>query len=337
MKYRPFELHCHTRHSDGTQTVEELMRAAAAYELAGVALTDHNTQSGWQEVTPELVKQYVPVVPAIEWTTFFGHMLVMGCSKYIDWRFALPNNIDDYIAQIVEVGGIVGIAHPFEVGAPICGGCHWEFEVQNWENVSYIEIWSKPDPMTRTKNHLAIEWWTKLLNEGHRLACSSGRDWHFPDGQYINPDGTPKLNVRPQTLPVTYLGIREDLPVEEAVVDALRAGRTWLTFGPTVEYTVAQDGKNYGIADTIKNGICTVEVSVETTERRKIWEKFSIEPVSVRIVGKAGTVELPLEEGKAIFNDLLVDGWLRAEIYGKKQGKDQQLLAITSPIYAEKC
>ena len=335
IRYKPFELHCHTRHSDGSQTIEELVRAAAGYEFAGVALTDHNTQSAWQEVTPELVEKYCPVVLGIEWTTFFGHMLVMGCNKYVDWRFALPDNIDEYIAQIVEVGGIAGIAHPFEIGAPICGGCHWEFNVQNWENVSYIEIWSNPDPMTHAKNPAAIDWWTELLNKGHRLACSAGRDWHFPDGVHFDPSGKPRTDVKKEILSATYLGVRDDLPTEEAVVDALRAGRTYLTLGPTLKLTAEQGGKTFSIADTMKNGTCTVRVEISTAERRHVWEEFDVEPKTVRLVGRAGERVLPIVDGCAVCADLPVDGWLRAEVYGHKGAKEGQLLAITSPIYAE--
>lgn len=333
--YKPFELHCHTRHSDGTQTIEELVRAAAGYEFAGVALTDHNTQAAWQEVTPELVERYVPVVKGIEWTTFFGHMLVLGCDEYVDWRFALPDNIDDYIAQIVDVGGIAGIAHPFEIGAPICGGCHWEFNVRNWKNVSYIEIWSNEDPMTKAKNPAAIDWWTELLNEGHRLACSAGRDWHFPDGVHVDPSGKPRENVKPEILSATYLGVRGDLPVQEAVVDALRAGRTYVTLGPVLALTAEQNGRTFTIADVMENGACTVRVDVSTAERRHVWEQFGVEPQTVRIVGRAGTREMPLADGCAVFADLPVDGWLRAEVYGRKSGRDGQLLAVTSPVYAE--
>lgn len=335
MNYRPFELHCHTRHSDGTQTVEELVSAAAGYGYAGVALTDHNTQAALQEVTPELTARYVPVVPGIEWTTFFGHMLVLGCDRYIDWRFALPDTIDEYTAQIVEAGGIAGIAHPFDVGAPICGGCHWEFNIQNWENVSYIEIWSQTDPMSRAKNPAAIEWWTKLLNEGHRLACSAGRDWHFPDGQAFLPDGTPVDRKEPLILSATYLGLEDGVPIEKAAVDALRAGRTYVTLGPTVALEAAQGGKRYAIADTMENGTCDVRVDVGVQERRAVWEKHGIAPETVRIVGRAGEAEQPLASGAAVFLDLPVDGWLRAEVYGRKGGKTGQLLAVTSPIYAK--
>ena len=36
LKYRPFEMHCHTRHSDGTFLVPQLIESVAAYGYAGL-------------------------------------------------------------------------------------------------------------------------------------------------------------------------------------------------------------------------------------------------------------------------------------------------------------
>jgi hypothetical protein len=160
-------------------------------------------------------------------------------------------------------------------------------------------------------------------------------DWHFPDGVHLDPAGKPKKNVKQAILSATYLGVRDDLPIQEAVVDALRAGRTYLTLGPVLELTAEQNGKTFAIADVMANGTCTVRVNVSTAERRHVWEQFGVEPEIVRIVGRAGTWELPVADGGTVFEALPVDGWLRAEVYGRKSGKDGQLLANTSPIYAE--
>ena len=54
--YRPFELHTHTRHSDGKFLTDELLRACAAYGYYGVALTDHNAVTAADEVTPALLR-----------------------------------------------------------------------------------------------------------------------------------------------------------------------------------------------------------------------------------------------------------------------------------------
>ena len=142
LKWFPCEMHCHTLHSDGKFTVESLMQTAKEYGLSGIALTDHNTVSGWDEITEEREKKYVSVLKGIEWTTFFGHMLVTDCKEFVDWRDAVPDNIDEKIAEVKKRGGMVGIAHPYELGSPMCTGCFWDYHVKKWENVDYIEVWS---------------------------------------------------------------------------------------------------------------------------------------------------------------------------------------------------
>ena len=72
MSYLPCELHCHTLHSDGDFSVKELQEAAKENHLSLIALTDHNTMSGWDELDDSVV----PAIRGIEWTTYFGHMLV---------------------------------------------------------------------------------------------------------------------------------------------------------------------------------------------------------------------------------------------------------------------
>ena len=66
MSYLPCELHCHTLHSDGDFSVKELQEAAKENHLSLIALTDHNTMSGWDELDDSVV----PAIRGIEWTTY---------------------------------------------------------------------------------------------------------------------------------------------------------------------------------------------------------------------------------------------------------------------------
>ena len=319
--YRPFELHTHTLHSDGRFTVPQLCQAAADYGYAGIALTDHNTEAGQAELTPELAQKTLPAIRGIEWTTFFGHMLVLGCHEYVDWRFALPEDIDDYTAQIRKVGGIAGIAHPFNIGAPMCGGCHWDFKVKNWDDITYMEIWSQEDPMHRTKNIMAIEWWTELLNQGHRLAATAGRDWH-------------RFDSEPVILSATYLGLPGGEVTEDNAIEALRRGRTYLTLGPTMQIEVRQGTDSLGLGETGKAGPCQVRVDVSDSERREHWERWGIAVREVRAVGPNGAIRKPYAGGPVLL-ETEGDRWLRIELYGELNGEHMQLLAISSPVYFE--
>ena len=81
MKYIPCELHCHTIHSDGDFTPKSLQQAAKENELSLIALTDHNTFSGAKELNGDII----PFIKGIEWTTYFGHMLVLGAKSFVHW------------------------------------------------------------------------------------------------------------------------------------------------------------------------------------------------------------------------------------------------------------
>ncbi|MDC7218428.1 MAG: PHP domain-containing protein [Spirochaetales bacterium] len=60
------DLHVHSRHSDGSQTVEELIRLAAEKGLRAISLTDHDTISSLGEALEWGEKLGVQVIPGIE-------------------------------------------------------------------------------------------------------------------------------------------------------------------------------------------------------------------------------------------------------------------------------
>ena len=325
ISYRPFELHNHTKHSDGGFLVPELLRAAKAYGYEGMALTDHNATTAALEVTPELSRETLLAIPGIEWTTFYGHMVVLGCRHFVDWRFVVPDTIDDALQQIRDEGGVAGVAHPCEVGSPLMCGCNWEFNVTRWDLVSYIEVWSAENPMSRSKNQLVMPWYDALLNEGHHLAISAGRDWHFPD----------KPGAPVPLLTATYLGIDGALTVD-AALDALRAGRTFLTLGPVLGVSLRQGGASFGISETAAAGDAELAVEIDETPRREIWGAHGIAAKTVRLVVNGETAdEQPFTGAPVRFTRAFPKGWLRAEVYGDCDGKENQLLALTSPIYFE--
>lgn len=322
MRYQPFEMHCHTRHSDGSFTVPGLLEGAAAYGYAGLALTDHNAVSALREVTPELEARTCRVIPGIEWTTFFGHLLVLGCRRFVDWRFVTPDTIDDALAEIREAGGVAGVAHPCEVGSPLMCGCNWEFHVTRWDLVDYVEIWSGDAPHARAKNTLALPWYDALLNAGHHLAVSAGRDWHGPD----QPGETPLLTA-------TYLGIEGPVTAEGAL-EALRAGRTYVTMGPTVELTLRQGGREIGLGETAEPGAAELTVLVGQEERREIWSRSGIQVTGLRLTANSETVAQVACTGGAVTLPLdLAPGWLRAELLGSYLDGRSGILALTSPVY----
>ncbi len=75
----PIDLHTHSSISDGTQTPEELVRAARQAGLGTVALTDHDSSKGWAEAAEAARQERITLIPGMELSTKVGgtsvHML----------------------------------------------------------------------------------------------------------------------------------------------------------------------------------------------------------------------------------------------------------------------
>lgn len=317
MNWFAIEMHCHTKHSDGKFTVEELISAAKEYQLDAIALTDHNTTSGWVECD----KMNFPVLKGIEWTTYFGHMLVLDCPEYIDWRDASIENIDEKIGQIKKAGGIVGVAHPFEIGSPMCTGCFWEFDVKKWENINYIEAWSKPFPASLVANERAMQMWTNLLDSGYKIAATYGRDWHGSN-RNRHPCGC------------TYIGTEENSLSSKAIKEALKKGRTAVTMGPKLILEAMRGEEKYNIGDEAEPGMLSFRLSVDMNSRKETWDAFNFKAKTFKLITNQNKIlyesefseknfEIPLELRKC---------WVRGELWGTVKQRPC-LIAFTSPIY----
>lgn len=64
-----FDLHTHTVHSDGTTRPEDNVLLAKDIGLTGIALTDHDTVSGWTEMREACARHGLTFIPGIELST----------------------------------------------------------------------------------------------------------------------------------------------------------------------------------------------------------------------------------------------------------------------------
>jgi predicted metal-dependent phosphoesterase TrpH len=78
------DLHAHSTVSDGTETPARLMEQAAAAGLWGVALTDHDSTSGWAEAAAAVPATGVVLIPGMELSTRDGFMSVHMLAYLID-------------------------------------------------------------------------------------------------------------------------------------------------------------------------------------------------------------------------------------------------------------
>lgn len=118
-----FDLHVHTNYSaDGLSTVEEILKAAEAAGLDGVAITDHNTTAGARHALE--VARSMPgilVIPGEEVTTSAGHLIVLGITQDLTRGMS----VEDTIKEAKKLGGIIVVPHPYNLprhGMPIPAG-----------------------------------------------------------------------------------------------------------------------------------------------------------------------------------------------------------------------
>jgi 3',5'-nucleoside bisphosphate phosphatase len=78
------DLHAHSTVSDGTETPARLMEQAATAGLWGVALTDHDSTSGWAEAAAAVPATGVVLIPGMELSTRDGFMSVHMLAYLID-------------------------------------------------------------------------------------------------------------------------------------------------------------------------------------------------------------------------------------------------------------
>lgn len=66
------ELHCHTTHSDGMLTPAQLVEAAIVAGVEVLAITDHDTVSGWDEAFATASSRPIEIVPGLELSTVWN-------------------------------------------------------------------------------------------------------------------------------------------------------------------------------------------------------------------------------------------------------------------------
>ena len=185
-------IHCHSHYSDGTGSVQEILRAAHKCRLDYVIITDHNTLlprevlgEGWygnvlllfgQEISPEK-----------------NHYLALDLKK------AVPPQADpqSYIKAVKEQGGIGFIAHPADRG-----NSFFQIPPYPWADYAVagfdgIEIWNYfsdlgaemtswfrclagyffPLFLLKGPSPQTLAWWDQVNQKGH-VAAIGGLDAH---------------------------------------------------------------------------------------------------------------------------------------------------------------
>ncbi|MHA6626127.1 CehA/McbA family metallohydrolase [Pseudonocardia sichuanensis] len=232
------DCHVHSAYSSGADlSAGQIAAEARRAGLDFLASTEHNTAAGhrqWDAHTDGLV-----VVLGQEVTTETGHWLALGIEpgQVVDWRYRVRDDvIDRHLDAVHRAGGLCVAAHPH---APYISGTF----MYPYEGFDVVEVWNGPwtsDRPWQADNEAALAEWGRTLAAGvHRgrwIPAMGNSDAHLA-GQI----GTPHTVVRAEELSAA------------AVLDAIRAGRSWVAGSAAVDLslTVAAGGRAAGIGDRL--------------------------------------------------------------------------------------
>ena len=104
-----FELHCHSRHSDGNGLPKEMVEFAMKAGLSGLAITDHDAIEGSLEALDYATEGF-RVISGMEVSSSEGHILGLDIRELIPRDISAAEVVDRVHAQ----GGLAVAAHPYD-------------------------------------------------------------------------------------------------------------------------------------------------------------------------------------------------------------------------------
>lgn len=311
------DLHCHTLHSDGLNTVEELVINAVGLGLDFLAVTDHNTITHHEDLD-RLAHYPITLIPGEEVTTYWGHANTWGLREWIEFRCADEESIRSVLQYVQQKGAMLSINHPKCIGPP------WFFK--GWEGYASMEVWQAP---WRFYNWESLERWDTLLRAGEHVVAVGGSDVHsIPPAEPRHPHGLAN--------PTTWVYV-EDGPSERAVLDGIRKGHVFISDAPNGSHLMlSADADGDGrfetmLGDTIEaDGPIAFRVQVHGGMDRRLW--VLTDGLPVRIVA--------LSDVESTFDftlDVSDHKYVRADLRGfrGRPERGEVVWAMTNPIWVQ--
>ncbi len=311
------DLHCHTLHSDGENSVEDIVRHAIGLGLDFLAVTDHNTTTHHEELD-RLSHLPITLIPGEEITTYFGHANTWGLREWIEFRCADEESIRRVQRHVLDKGALISINHAKCVGPP------WLFDA--WEGYPAMEVWQAP---WRFFNWESLERWDGLLRKGERVVAVGGSDTHsIPPAPPRHPHGLAE--------PTTWV-YAEDGGSEDGVLDGIRKGHVFVTDSPRGAHLKL-------LAD--ENGDGTFEKmmgdNVQAPEGKRVQFRAKVHGGMDRhlwLVCDGLPLDIiPLSDVDSVFNfslELSDRSYVRAEVRGNRgrPERGEVIWAMTNPIW----
>ncbi|HEY4669342.1 MAG TPA: CehA/McbA family metallohydrolase [Tepidiformaceae bacterium] len=295
----PGDLHSHSEHSDGANTVAEIAAFALQRGLRYLAITDHNTITHHNEVDafhhPGLL-----LIPGEEVTTNSGHANVWGLREWVDFRVTADEEMHRLFRWVESRRRPFSINHPKSVGPP------WL-----WTDPGFRirEVWQAP---WRWFNWQSVQDWDALLADGERITPVGGSDAHsVPPAEPMHPHHIGD--------PTTWLQVR-GVPTEAKILEAITAGRTAISDGPEGPrvHIVPGDNEDSLAIETHGAKGCTLVLVVDGEQRYR-----------TEVTAEGQVIPVP--------GDIRHERYIRAELRTPppEPGGHEDTRALSAPVYRE--
>jgi hypothetical protein len=200
-------------------TVEGNFLSAAAKGLDYLAISDHNDIRAHND--PGFGAGGVTPIHAYE-NSLDGHAQMLGARKIYDAGDKGAGAVSSMAEELHGHGGAFQVNHPAEGSTDFPHDVDWGYgyqvvpkTVEVW-NIS--RLWQPPMP-SASSNDDAVRYWEGWLDRGYRVGATGGSDSH-----YI------WTSLTLLGSPTTWVYAAENN--ETAILDALRAGRTFISHQP---------------------------------------------------------------------------------------------------------
>ncbi len=102
--------HIHSEYSsDSNSKIDDILKTARSRNIDIIAISDHNTIDGTDEVLRKTKNTDILAIPSIEISSTDGHILGFGCEENIPRDLSPQETID----KIHDLGGLAIIPHPY--------------------------------------------------------------------------------------------------------------------------------------------------------------------------------------------------------------------------------
>jgi hypothetical protein len=299
------ELHCHSFHSDGDSSPEEIVRLAEANNLDFLALTDHNNLT--QRIDLAKINTHLMLIPGYEVTTYYGHWNIWGDKGWIDFRVQSAEDLAAYIAEANERGFLVSCNHPRPYGPD------WAFS--NVNGFQCVEVWNGPWQLMNTS---CLAFWEEKLRRGERLTAVGGSDHHF----------SKRTHAARLSHPTSYIYC-EGTPSAVALLQAVREGHMFISESPTGPRLMLRSADGLAMmGDVVRQpDDGTLSVSIDALDAAG---------TSLQLIGANGILGQTDLSSNEVHLDLHVEvsgtPYVRAQLIDPG---NHYVRALTNPLYLE--